>query len=202
MLVLILILMSAYCFALLEVVHHVWSDMGKDNKKQSTEETVKPHPGEIFNWFFYALILVLTLWSLFQVVFSSPGYVPRGYQYRVENMSSHDRLIFTFLKHALHSTTRQQMEAMDHANQIVGTYSQVSASSYDPLSQHHGKNVGQKNTFNNGAPKFNHVSILPGNQQRDSVRSRVESNFVRQSRAAATSQWAGSNRDDGMVFLE
>ena len=40
-----------------------------------------PNFGTVTNWVCFWLIWLLAVWSLFRMVWSSPGYVPKHYKY-------------------------------------------------------------------------------------------------------------------------
>ena len=60
----------------------------------------------------FVLLLILTLWSYTKLMMSNPGYVPRGYSYKQENMSFADRYVFEKIKLAKYSTERQALDGM------------------------------------------------------------------------------------------
>ena len=55
---------------------------------------VPPTAGDVVSWIFFFALFVLTVWSLYVMVTSSPGYIPNNYKYDPEKMTPHDRLIY------------------------------------------------------------------------------------------------------------
>ena len=121
-LVLVLILLCAYSFFILEVSRHIWVFEERD---KSYDYSGKPNAVDYINWTFFLLFFVLSIWSLFQIVFTGPGYVPECYKYDNNELTNHDRFIYQYLKQALHSTTRQQLEALDPVNILKGSIRQT-----------------------------------------------------------------------------
>ena len=54
----------------------------------------------------FSTLLILTLWSYTKLMMSDPGYVPRGYKYRPENMSPADEYVFSKIRLAMATTER------------------------------------------------------------------------------------------------
>ena len=108
LLVLVLVMLCSYCFYVQEIRHHI---VRADNGDEEMYHYVgSPTWWNYLNWSFFGLMMTMTLWSLLRMVFSSPGYIPRGYQFNKAKMGAHDRFVYTYLLSALHSTFRQQME--------------------------------------------------------------------------------------------
>ena len=97
-----LVFLNAYCFFILSVSHHIgfWNDF-RFEKDQALEPTTT---GQIFNWAFYYIFWLMTVWSLAMMVFKSPGYIANNYRYDPMLMSPHDQVIYENLKQVLHST--------------------------------------------------------------------------------------------------
>lgn len=106
-LVLLLIMLCTYCFYVQEIRRHTAIASNDD------DYVGKPTAWNYINWSFFGLILTLTLWSHYKMVFSSPGYIPQGYQFRKAKMGAHDRFVYSYLLIALNSTFRQQMDGSD-----------------------------------------------------------------------------------------
>ena len=91
---------------MLEVSHHIW----KLNHKKGTGDRYEidnTTVGDYINWGCFAVLLVLTCWSLQRMVFSVPGYVPLNYRYDENKLSVHDAVIYQFLCEAMHTTVQQ-----------------------------------------------------------------------------------------------
>ena len=86
----LLIILCAYSFINLEVTHHV----------KSLDDTSinyyfgPPDAADFINWTLFGLLFIMTLWSLYQIVNSSPGYIGLNQQYNMENMVDRDRLLY------------------------------------------------------------------------------------------------------------
>ena len=83
-LVLILILLLAYNFYILEVSHVIFKPISStDTTKKGTSKVNSnksfANAATYINWTIFFLLFTLTLWSLYQMVFSLPGYIPRNY---------------------------------------------------------------------------------------------------------------------------
>ena len=86
--VILLLLLCAISFFTLKVYFFV----------QTLSSHSSPSALDILNWSVYAVVLAMTAWSFYQIVFSLPGYVPRCYRYNDEYMSEHDRMIYKVLR--------------------------------------------------------------------------------------------------------
>ena len=60
--------------------------------------------GLILNWTFYSLFYVLAMWSLYVMVFNTPGYIPRQYKYDMDKMNKCDQVWYKYLKDLQHTT--------------------------------------------------------------------------------------------------
>ena len=83
-LVLILILLLAYNFYILEVSHVIFKPTSSTNTTKKGSSKVDndksfANAATYINWTIFFLLFVLTSWSLFQIVFSLPGYIPKNY---------------------------------------------------------------------------------------------------------------------------
>ena len=116
-------IMCIYCFFIIQILQYLLYKTGSldDDFSQSFLNSFSsPNASEIVNWVCYTLLLILTFWSFYQIVFTPPGYVPRTYHYKLENMGQTDRYVFEKLKMAIHSTARQLLEGND--SEIRGSY--------------------------------------------------------------------------------
>ena len=105
LLVLLLIILNAYCFFVLCIAQH--TSFASLSKYGADRQHSAPTVGAIVNWVIYYLITVMALWSLASMSLKSPGYVPNNYRYDLGKMRQHDRLIYETLKQVLHSTYQQ-----------------------------------------------------------------------------------------------
>ena len=62
--------------------------------------------GEIINFTTYFLVLFMTIWSFYKIIYKDPGYVPRNYNYKQENMGEAESYVFEKIRAALASTER------------------------------------------------------------------------------------------------
>ena len=126
MLVLMFIVMCAYSFFLVDLSLH--TGLGSKMEVNYDSKNVQPSNAQFCNWCIFALLLILTLWSCFKMVFSSPGYIPPNYMYEEVKLSPHDRLIYQTLRHALHSSEFQKIEALEAEGILQGSLSSKTAS--------------------------------------------------------------------------
>ena len=73
MLVCLLITLCTYTFCILELYYRIWP-LEKDNDKLKSVS-----PWEVINWVMFLVVLVMTCWSMYKIVNSTPGYIPRNY---------------------------------------------------------------------------------------------------------------------------
>ena len=102
-LILLLIVLLAYVFFILEVSHNIWAlDHKKGSHVKYSIDSITV--GDYINWACFGVLLVLTCWSLVRMVFSVPGYVPLNYRYDENKLSAHDAVIYQFLSERMHTT--------------------------------------------------------------------------------------------------
>ena len=97
LIVLLILFFSAFAFYILEVQHHITQSKAFDSAEYVLIGS-------------YTVIWLLSIWSLYVMVMSCPGYIPYNYKYQMDKMSHRDRLIYEHLRTALHSTLGQQNE--------------------------------------------------------------------------------------------
>ena len=141
-------------------------------------------------------------------MYTPPGYVPRQYHYRPENMGRVERYVFEKLKMALHSTTRQRLEGYD--SELKGSYmSRTSGSSRNDEFTAAGTYIKPKRYRAGGggeqlATRNTTNQHLKVNSYGSKVSVGSQARFGG-SRIAATSHWSGSQGgpiDDGIVVFE
>ena len=101
-LVLVLIGLCALTFINHEISYHLGAIGLNQNYKGDP-----PGTADYINWSLYGLSLIMTLWSLYMMVFSSPGYIEHNQRYNADKMSTRDRFLFKYIQTLMHSTTRQ-----------------------------------------------------------------------------------------------
>ena len=95
---LILLLLSLYTFLVVAVAPHI-SGWGTVELPATTPEIV--------NWSCFGLLWVLTVISLANMVFRTPGYVPNNYRFDRSKMNEVDEQIYYEMNLILHSTAQQ-----------------------------------------------------------------------------------------------
>ena len=87
-----LLVLSAWSYFQISVSKYTefwrWTD------DQKALEYKEPSVGRIVNWVFFYTILAMALICLFQMVYSSPGYVPYDYKYKRDKMSQRDAFFY------------------------------------------------------------------------------------------------------------
>ena len=102
-LVLTLIILNCYSYFILSIAQKTKFWHVTDHLKDSSYY-IEPDWKDYMVWAIFYSLVIITIWSLATMVWSSPGYVPNHHKYDTKKMTEHDQLIYENLKRVLHST--------------------------------------------------------------------------------------------------
>jgi hypothetical protein len=116
----IFLIFANFIFVLLEVSPHI-ENMSKETSDYKFAE--KANWIIITECFFFELAVILALWSHLKTFFSDPGFIPRGYNYKIHLMTPTNVSLLNYI-----TINREKLEILKLAKSKFFSRSAISKS--------------------------------------------------------------------------
>ena len=127
LLVLIMILACCYTYFILSVAHY--TQFWRLTTYTQELEYEDPSLLDLVLWALFYFTVGMSIWSLGEMVFREPGYIPNNCSYDPERMSRLDNMFYLQLKRMQHSTMAQKKQVLEIEGLRHGSVTGTSQSS-------------------------------------------------------------------------